>query len=699
MRHFAVAAFTALCASSIAQFEPIRVGSSYGATYYYEFWNGGRNPIQDPATFPHISAMGAGWTRIDFNRWQAMRAGPTPFQTEARPFLQAALDSGLKVVIVLIDDKPPIGEEQLAAWKAFLTAAVTEFRTESEAGKIVWEVWNEPTNKEFWGGVEESGWVRANAYMPILQAAHVAIRTISPNALISGPANGWGSDKEKAFYLRCRDLGLETLVDYVSVHPSKLGDKPAAPGYPMQEPESIWGRDTYPFSGRWSGTPWTLKDLRRYLPNRPLIITEWPFGANPSTSEYSSLSPYLNQTALSWRALLVSMADGIPIHLQWEFQEESAPPGDPGWFPNMGIRDLSGNPRPVYFDLGDFLRNYKNWFPVVMPSSVADSAIIIDAPGKYRLVLESPTGTRRILRWGAAPYTNGQTDANYPEMPILMPAISSVTPLRSTLYGGINPITVRATGRDTLSASVQMSDDSTLVSTPPYVNMPAGQDQVTFDLYCPKSATAQVITLTAKMNQSTANCSFTIHPIPAHTLTFPLTLIDGGHGFGARVSINPTSPISTEVNFSDNSAALNSPATAIIPTGASFRDAYVQTNEVSATTSATLTATIFTVSKAKTITIRPKPLLTALAFASSTYPSGNISGTVRLSSANIGGSQTVELSDNSSLVTTPTGAVVADGMSAKTFVMTAAQSASTYSVTVTAKLGAVTKTVALTITP
>lgn len=701
----AVQAGTNLRAPWMPRFDPMltpAVGSSYGATYYYEFWNGGRNPLADPATFPHIASMGAKWTRIDFNRYQANVSHPNIFQLDARPFMNAALNAGLNVVVVLTDANPPIGTQALSDWKQFITKAVTEFQVESEAGRIVWEVWNEPTNPAFWNGQQTtSGWQRANDYMEILKATRDALRAVSPNALISGPSNGWGGETERAFYLRCRDLGLEGIVDFVSVHPSKRGSNTANPGYPMQEPEAIWGRDSAfatSFAGYWHETPYGLSDLKRYFVNRPLIVTEWPYGANPSPAIYSTLGPTETQTANSWRAVLVSLSEDIPIHLQWEFQEEVAQPHEAGWFANMGIRDLSGTPRPVYYELGDFLRDYAGWTAVKMPSSVRDGKIIIDRleGGCYRLVIEGPSGQRRVLRWGAA---KQNANVSYPEMPVFLPAIRSVAAQNPITYGGTNNITVRANGRDTLPAAVFISENSNFVTAPTTVTMPAMSEQVSFSVNCNPAATQQVVTVTAKLNETTASGNFTIRPIPNFTLTLPEE-IDGGYGFETEVSIPSAAPINTEVKFVDFAAALNSPSPAIIPAGSLFRRAWTTTNEVASPISVTMTASILNVSRAKSIVIRPKPNLTALAFPTTTVTGGSlVNGTVRLSRINAGGSQTVTLSDSSALVTTPSSTVVANGQSAKTFVVGASASASTYTATITATLRSVTKTVTLTITP
>lgn len=591
---------------------PPQIGHSYGATYYYEFWNGGRYPPQDPATFAPIAAMGAGWTRIDFNRFQAYnQTGPNPFQTLAKPFLNEAIARGLKVVIVLIDDMPPVTPLEFEEWEAFVRDAVTNFKTYSDNGQIVWECWNEPNNKPFWGGVQMTNPVaRANEYMAVLRSTNAAIRSVSPNALISGPAMGWGEPGIRSFFIECRNQGLEDLVDFISIHPNKIGDPTPSPGYRMLDPEGIWGRDVnFPFVGLWHGTPYTLKDLFALFPNTQFAVTEWPNGCNGNPSPQSTLTPHENQTATSIRSYLISLSEGLAFHIQWEFQEEKAPevtPEDPNgryYFLNMGIRNLGGQNRPVYNGLRNFLTPYRGWTVVKLPQSAGTGAIVIESPGAYRLVIQSPdTSSRRTIRWGAAGNSKG-----YPEMPIILPGLVSVTPSQTTMYSGTNTLTIRASWATPENALVKLSDNSGSVSTPASMTMPTGTNQVSVNVHVVSPAVAETVTVNATMNDSTKSATFPIHPRPElASLAFPTGTVTGGTPVAGTVRLTfENQGGGQDVEISDSSPSVTTPASVTVANGAIAKSFFIQTVARSVTYSVVVKARLRAVTRTFSLTVQP----------------------------------------------------------------------------------------------
>lgn len=80
---------------------------------------------------------------------------------------------------------------------------------------VIWEIWNEPNIKKFWG--EEPN---VDDYMALVEETCNAIRKVVPNALIVAPAT-CGCDK--GFIKKCAQKGLLNHVDGISVHPYREG--------------------------------------------------------------------------------------------------------------------------------------------------------------------------------------------------------------------------------------------------------------------------------------------------------------------------------------------------------------------------------------------------------------------------------------------------------------------------------------------
>ncbi len=80
---------------------------------------------------------------------------------------------------------------------------------------IIWEIWNEPNIKRFWGDEPN-----ALDYMALLKTTCTAIRQVDKDALIIAPAT-CGCDI--AFIKKCAEQGMLAYVDGVSVHPYRDG--------------------------------------------------------------------------------------------------------------------------------------------------------------------------------------------------------------------------------------------------------------------------------------------------------------------------------------------------------------------------------------------------------------------------------------------------------------------------------------------
>lgn len=355
--------------------------------------------------------MGANWSRIDI----PFTANATLLKTELRPYVNSALARGTKLIVMLADwGNPPKTSGELSRWKSWVTKVATELKVESQNKQVIFEVWNEPNGLSWSADPNWEPVQRANEYMQVFKATRAAILAVEPSAYIGAPVMSWGSDQILNFYRECKRQNLGTWAHFIDIHPAKEADSTTKV---MQDPESIWGRDKqFAFFGRWNVWYLNLDDLFALFPGKKFIFSEWPYSMRVHPSGRSTLNAANNQAAQSLRAYLISLAEGVAIHCQWEFQEEDGYYASDPYFVDFGIRDRSLRNRTVFYTLQSFLKTYRGWKAVSRPGNAGNSKITIDHPGCYRMVIESPSGSEtRTLRWGVAGNSYG-----YPEMPQIL---------------------------------------------------------------------------------------------------------------------------------------------------------------------------------------------------------------------------------------------------------------------------------------
>ena len=138
-----------------------------------------------------------------------------------------------------------------ADWNAFVTAITTRY-----AGKIkYWELWNEPNATNFWQGTTAQLVTMAQAAYPIIKAAHVDNKVLSP------APQGTNSHVWLGTYFAA---GGSTVADIVAFHSYLNGapenvvaltanvkttanQYPALVGKPVWDTEHSWGDTTWPF--------------------------------------------------------------------------------------------------------------------------------------------------------------------------------------------------------------------------------------------------------------------------------------------------------------------------------------------------------------------------------------------------------------------------------------------------------------------
>jgi hypothetical protein len=247
-----------------------------------------------------ISAAGFRWVRTNFH-WGAIErvAGRYDFSAYDKE-IQTLHVHGLRAVVMLgLGNKlyepqggvrGEAGRQAYARWAA---AAAAQFKGRG----IIWEIWNEPNIRQFWGPKPD-----AQQYADMALAACKAIRGADPDATIIGPAC---SQIDLPFLEGCFKAGLLNWWDAVSVHP-----------YPQHDPESMLDR--------------YLK-LRRliaqYAPANktvPIVVTEW--GYSDVWGRYSvGGQGQENQAKMLARGLPYLMANQMPLLMWYDFREDGPP--------------------------------------------------------------------------------------------------------------------------------------------------------------------------------------------------------------------------------------------------------------------------------------------------------------------------------------------------------------------------------------
>jgi hypothetical protein len=103
-----------------------------------------------------------------------------------------------------------VTEEGRKAYAKWVAATVDHFKDRG----ILWEVWNEPNQWDFWGGHPD-----VHQYIAMALEAVKAIKAKTPNELIIGPSV---NRVDLNFLEECFKAGLLNYFDAITVHPYRL---------------------------------------------------------------------------------------------------------------------------------------------------------------------------------------------------------------------------------------------------------------------------------------------------------------------------------------------------------------------------------------------------------------------------------------------------------------------------------------------
>ena len=262
------------------------------------------------------------------------------------------------------------------------------------------------------------------------------------------------------------------------------------------------------------------------------------------------------------------------------------------------------------------------------------------------------------------------------------------------------------------AATVSLSSSNTTVArVPPAVTVPVGATRANFTVSTSEVSGSTASTISAAIDGSVQTANITVKPAnpppPSAVLTAytvnPGRVTAGGSATGTVTlqSAAPSGGVPVDLS-SQIPTSVSVPASVIVPAGATSADFTITTSPSSGTTTVSLTASLNGTVLFSTITVQQAPASTSLSAVSlnpTTVVGGTSStGTVTLTAAAPSGGTVVSLSDNSTSASTPASVTVPAGTTSATFTVATFSVPGNQAATVTAALGAATRSATLTIT-
>ncbi len=218
----------------------------------------------------------------------------------------------------------PFSPVAIDAFARYTAKTVSHF----DGPDIIWEIWNEPDSDRFWAPKAD-----AQAYSRLAEAACLAMREVSPNAHIIGPAMAemagqWG-------FVRAGFLGevlrssAAQCFDALSMHPYRDGEKPPETVLRAYDRFHAFVRHFAPQgSKKW-----------------PVMATEWGFTLTDTSEE--------EQAAFLLRSYLLNTLSGVPVSIWYEWRDARRGENDPE--AHFGLLTLQGKEKEAYRALREFL--------------------------------------------------------------------------------------------------------------------------------------------------------------------------------------------------------------------------------------------------------------------------------------------------------------------------------------------------------
>lgn len=247
------------------------------------------------------------------------------------------LYTGEPVNIAASDQPPslrlraPSTQESRAGFAAFAAATVKYFQDKYGVDNFTWLIWNEP---DFPGGWPPE--VNAAEFGQLLHDTCAAIRAVTPNAKIMGPALGaHGNGDIKVDFIK----GLFTTdnplpcLDAFTIHPYRA--------YAPETATKTYAEIVHLLA------PWQPKEK----PPVPLAVDEWGYSINRHRGEVPEPARWRNfsgeeQAALMLRMYLTNLANGLPLTTIYDWRDRGTDPYE--WEDHFGVIGFKGEEKPAY---------------------------------------------------------------------------------------------------------------------------------------------------------------------------------------------------------------------------------------------------------------------------------------------------------------------------------------------------------------
>ena len=278
----------------------------------------------------------------------------------------------------------PRTPDAIAAFTAFAAATVEHYEALYGNQAITWHIWNEP---DFNGSYAPT--VDAARFGELLAATCSAIRKVSPDAKIMGPALGaHGEGDIDLPFLRGLFTNANALpcLNGFTIHPYRSAVPETAP----QDFATVAA----------ALDPWQPKDK----PPVPIAVDEWGYSIAkshdtiPVTQHWRDFTGE-EQAALMLRMYLTNLAYGVPLTVIYDWRDRGTDAYE--WEDNFGIVNFKGEAKPT-------LRMFETVWPLLRHRPLLSADILQDcSPHEHALHFGSRVddAPHWVVAWTDAPTT------------------------------------------------------------------------------------------------------------------------------------------------------------------------------------------------------------------------------------------------------------------------------------------------------
>lgn len=235
---------------------------------------------------------------------------------------------------------------------------------------------------------------------------------------------------------------------------------------------------------------------------------------------------------------------------------------------------------------------------------------------------------------------------------------------------------------------VNLQSGSSLISVPASVTVPQGQTVATYTASTLPTGTTVVRQIIASAGSITLRVNLTITPPVLTSVGLSASTVYGDGTVTGTVTFNGTLNSAATVTLSDDSNAIDTPASVVVPSGANSASFTVTTHEVTSTAVSHISASNNGTTVMTTLTLAPYTLSAFAVSPNPMYSGGTATGTVTLNApAGVNGTVVNATSSNTSAATVPSTFTVPAGATQGTFTITGQNVAVNTATTITVTKG------------